>query len=229
MIEFMSIIRAIFGLALLPALASAASQPQPLSAIMTFESKVLSSEGVEKQTRFQERLIRDGRNVWTVRLLPAGTPPHVHQAGDHQHKHDTNFVLAAKWIALDAQQKAQLKFVRQETKTIITPRTEEFAGLGFDGSWEHAAYLLDRSALQQMRVLNKPAPAGCQWYERSGDKLYTRVLWDQAWQLPRQIETGSLDGLSFNRISIERRPMPATMPWRTLAGYRAVAYEDLLD
>lgn len=199
------------------------------SAVMTFESKVLTSEGVEKQTKFQERFIRDDKTVWTVRMLPVGTPAHTHQPGDHQHKHDTNFVLAAKWISLGAKGQPSLRFVRAENKTIISPRDSEYGSLGFDGSWEHAAYLLDRSALKKMNVLNKPAPTGSKWYERTNATQYTRVLWDEKLQLPRLIETGSLDGLAWNKISIEPRPAPNTLPWNELKGYTNKAYEDLLD
>lgn len=199
------------------------------SAVMTFESKSLTSEGVEKQSRFQERLIRDDKNVWTIRMLPQGAPPHVHQPGDHQHKHDTNFVMAGKWIFLDAKGKVNLRFVRAENKTIITPRATEYGTLGFDGSWEHAAYLLDRAALKKMTVLKKTAPAGCTWYERTNGTQYTRVLWDEKTQLPRSIESGNLDGTLMDKITIESRPAPAKMPWSELKGYKDVAYEDLLD
>jgi hypothetical protein len=210
-------------------LASTASLAAVQSAVMTFESKTLTSEGVEKQTRFQERFIRDDKVVWTNRLLPVGTPPHTHQAGEHQHKHDTNFVLAAKWITINAKGESNLRFVRAENKTIISPRVNEYASLGFDGSWEHAAYLLDRNALKKMNVLKRAAPTGSTWYERTNDTQYTRVLWDEKQQLPRLIESGTIDGLMFNKITIEPRPAPKRMPWQELAGYRDIAYEDLLD
>ena len=210
-------------------LAAPLAQARVESAVLTFESRQLSSEGVEKTTKFQERFIRTEDTVWSMRMLPLGTPPHQHQPGDHQHKHDTNFVLAAKWIERGKDGQASLRFVRHETRSIIAPRRNEYASLGFDGSWEHAAYLLDRAELKSMQPLKRKAPAGCRWYERTGNAAFTRVFWDQQRQLPRQIESGSLDGNRFNRIVIEPRPAMAPYPWTQLSGYRAMAYEDLLD
>ncbi|WP_028452219.1 hypothetical protein [Chitinilyticum aquatile] len=201
----------------------------PLSATLTYESKTLTSDGVLKQTRFQEKLIRSDQAVWTQRLIPKGAPQHNHAEDDHGHKHNLNFALDGKLIDRDAKGTLRLRYVRSEDKTIIEPRPTEYGMMGFDGSWEHAYYLLDRNDLKKMKALDRAAPANSRWYELRNPQRYTLVLWDSRLELPRSIETGNSNGTFSNRITIEPGTAPGTLPWQTLQGYRTIAYEDLLD
>lgn len=206
----------------------------PLSAIMTFESMTITADGVKKQTHFQERFIRDANTVWSERIIPKIVQHHEHDDESntqekHDHKHNLNFATSGKWLVRDANGKINFRFVRREDKTIVAPRESEYGTLGFDGVWETAYYLANRSLLKKMTPLKKAAPNGATWYEKKNAHEFTRILWDEKNEIPLSIESGTLDGISNNKITLELTPAPAILPWSTLASYRTIAYEDLLD
>ncbi|RYY04282.1 MAG: hypothetical protein EOO53_02895 [Gammaproteobacteria bacterium] len=200
----------------------------PLSAIMTFESMTMTSEGVKKQTQFQEKFIRDANVVWTERVLTKTAPQHSH-AGEEDHEHDLNFATAAKWLVKDSNNQITFRFVRNNEKKIIEPRTTEYGTLGFNGEWETAYYLVNRDALKKMTVLKQEAPKGATWYEKKNTEEFTRVLWDEANQVPLSIESGRFDGTIDNKITLAIAAAPAKLPWNAVANYQTIAYEDLLD
>lgn len=203
----------------------------PLSAIMTFESMTLTSDGVKKQTQFQERFIRDTNIVWSERIIPAVAHHHEEESasGHDHHEHNLNFASAGKWIARDAKNKISFSFVRNDEKKIIVPRESEYGMLGFDGEWETAYYLVNRAALKTMTPLKKPAPEGASWYEKKDSVQFTRILWDERKEIPLSIETAKLDGTMSNKITLALTPAPLTLPWTQLGKYQTIAYEDLLD
>jgi hypothetical protein len=204
----------------------------PLTAIMTFESTAISADGVKKQTQFQEIFIRDSNIVWSERIIPRITLHNESEANNkeaHEHEHDLNFATAGKWLVRDATGKIKFRFVRKDEKKIIEPRDSEYGTLGFDGVWETAYYMVNRTELKKMNVLKKPAPEGAIWYEKKDAKLFTRILWDERKELPLSIESGNLDGSANNKITIAPTPAPASLPWTKLANYQTMAYEDLLD
>lgn len=201
----------------------------PLSAIMTFESTTLTAEGVKKQTQFQERFIRDTNTVWSERIVPAAAKHHEHHEQHEGHEHNLNFATAGKWLVRDANNQIKFAFVRSEEKKIINPRTSEYGTLGFDGVWETAYYLVNRESLKKMTLLTKAAPEGAKWYEKKDTKQFTRILWDERREIPLIIETGSLDGISSDKITLALTPPPVTLPWKNLNNYENIAYEDLLD
>jgi hypothetical protein len=206
----------------------------PLAATMTFESVTMTADGVKKQTHFQERFIRDTNIVWSERIIPKTVQHHDHDNASnsqeqHDHKHNLNFATAGKWLVRDASNKISFRFVRKEDKTIIAPRDSEYGTLGFDGVWETAYYLVNRNSLKKMTPLKKPAPAGAVWYEQKNTTQFTRILWDEKNEIPLSIESGTLDGNSNNKITLVITPVPPSLPWSTLASYRTIAYEDLLD
>ena len=207
---------------------------EPLAAVMTFESMTITAEGVKKQAHFQERFIRDNNIVWSERIIPKTVLHGQHAAeshaqDQHDHKHNLNFATSGKWLVRDADNKINFRFVRKEDKTIITPRDSEYGTLGFDGVWETAYYLVNRSALKQMTRLEKSAPDGASWYEKKNAQEFTRILWDERKELPLTIESGKLDGTSNSKITLALIPAPTILPWNTLASYQTIAYEDLLD
>ncbi|RYY73407.1 MAG: hypothetical protein EOO52_18580 [Gammaproteobacteria bacterium] len=201
---------------------------QPLSAIMTFESMTVTSEGVKKQTQFQEKFIRDTNVVWTERIIAKAPTKHTH-SDDEGHGHDLNFATAAKWIVRDTSNQTKFRFVRTSQKIIIEPRPTEYETLGFNGDWESAYYLLNRDALKKMTILNLTVPKGATWYEKKNAEEFTRVLWDEVNEIPLSIESGRLDGTMDNKITIRITSVPAALPWEKSANYQTIAYEDLLD
>lgn len=207
-----------------------AANATPLSAIMTFESMALTADGVKKQTYFQERFIRDTNVVWSERIVPSAVNhPHEDESNEHEHHHDLNFATAGKWISRNANNQINFAFVRESEEKIIQPRVSEYGTLGFDGEWETAFYLVNRSALKKMTATKKGAKDGTQWYEKKDSKQLTRILWDEKKEIPLSIETSKLDGTMSNKISLQLTATPSTLPWNNLKTYQTVAYEDLLD
>jgi len=205
----------------------------PLSAVMTFESMTITTEGVKKQTHFQERFIRDTNIVWSERIIPKAVVHQDHEShADHAvdgHEHNLNFATAGKWLVRDANNEIKFRFVREDDKKIIEPRVTEYGTLGFDGVWETAYYLVNRATLKKMTKLKKPAPAGAVWYEQKSTQQFTQVLWDEHKEIPLVIESGSFDGSSSNKISLVITPAPTSLPWNNLNSFQTIAYEDLLD
>lgn len=200
----------------------------PLSAIMTYESSVLTTEGVKKNSWFQEQFIRDDNVIWSQRVIPAQAPKL--QAQTHEeHEHNLNFATAGKWLVRDKDNQISFKFVRADEKKIIAPRITEYGTLGFDGQWETAYYLINRASLKTMIKLSKQAPAGTVWYEKRNANEFARILWDEKNQLPLSIENGTLDGNQLDKITLTIMPTPKQLPWSQLGGYDTIAYEDLLD
>lgn len=200
----------------------------PLTAVMTYESSVLTTEGVKKNSWFQEQFIRDTNVIWTQRLIPAQAPKHQEQ-GHEEHEHNLNFATAGKWLVRDKDNQITFKFVRTDEKKIIAPRLTEYGPLGFDGQWETAYYLINRATLKTMTKLNRQAPAGAIWYEKRNASEFARILWDEKNQLPLSIENGTLDGNQLDKISLTIVPTPKQLPWVQLSGFDTIAYEDLLD
>lgn len=205
---------------------------EPLSAIVTFASTAVTAEGVTKQTQFQDLLVRDTHTVWSQRIVPEVAPQledEHHPDENNLHHHNLNFSLAGRWIELDNNNQPRFRLVRAQDKTIIEPRINEYGTLGFDGVWETAFYQVNRSALQAMTVLKKPAPKHALWYEKQDERVFTRILWDEKNAIPLAIETGSRDGKVINKITFKLVSAPAKLPWDKLADYQTIAYEDLLD
>lgn len=213
---------------------------EPLSAIVTFASTVVTAEGITKQTQFQDLLVRDKNSIWTQRIIAGAAPQpaegHRHsQQQDHhhnqqqEHHHNLNFSLAGRWIELDNSNQTRFRLVHAEDKTIIEPRINEYGTLGFDGVWETAYYQVNRAALKTMKVLNNKAPKYAVWYEKQDEQAFIRVLWDGKNEIPLAIETGNRDGKTINKITFTQVTPPATLPWQALSDYHTIAYEDLLD
>jgi hypothetical protein len=200
----------------------------PVAAVMTYESSVLTTEGVKKHSWFQEQFIRDGNQVWSQRIISAQAPKHAEHEHE-EHDHNLNFATAGKWLSRDKDGQILFKFVRTDEKKIIAPRFTEYGALGFDGEWETAYYLVNRASLKTMTKLNQPAPTGAVWYEKRNAHEFARILWDEKNQLPLSIENGTLDGNQLDKISLKIVPTPRQMPWEQLGGYETIAYEDLLD
>lgn len=201
---------------------------EPLSAIVTFASTVVTAEGITKQTQFQDLLVRDTNSVWVQRIV---TDTRSHSEEDHhnQHHHNLNFSLAGRWIELDNNNQPRFRLVRAEDKTIIEPRINEYGTLGFDGVWETAYYQVNRTALKTMRLLKNKSPKDALCYEKQDEHTVTRVLWDGKNEIPLAIETASRDGKASSKITFTQVSSPENLPWETLSDYQTIAYEDLLD
>lgn len=207
-------------------------------------SKVVTAEGVTREARYEETMLRRAGHVWTARVLPAGAAEQEHdhdahgaKAGPHKvaartsvgHKH-FNPVTLPRHVALE-DGKLRLRFVDAHTKEVIAIPPGEYDNVGFDGSWDHAYYLLDTKGLKAMRVTNRASSVpGARWRERERDGLYERVLWDDKRALPLVIESGDKAGTFYHRTELQvAGGLTRDLPWQKLKGYAQREYADYLD
>ncbi|WP_338764244.1 hypothetical protein [Massilia sp. METH4] len=206
---------------------------------VTRYSKVVTAEGVTREARYEETVLRRAGNVWTARVLPASVAPHGHDhdAGPHKaaarqsvgHKH-FNPVTLPRHVALQ-DGKLKLRYVDPHAREVIAIPPGEYDNVGFDGSWDHAYYLLDTKGLRAMRVTQRPSTvAGARWRERERDGLFERVLWDDANGIPLVIESGDKAGTVYYRTELKvAGNLTRDLPWQKLKGYAQREYADYLD
>jgi hypothetical protein len=216
-----------------------------LDARVLVEARSLSGDGILRQTRYEDQLMRRGDHTWTLRILPVGTPmadEHDHDQAkptktgarktsepDHQH---FNPQLAGRHVWLDAG-KVRLEFVDTRSRMVVPVAPAEFETVGFDGSWERAYYMVSPREVARMPVTARPSPvAGARWHETQAAGLSTRVLWDDRLGIPRIIEIESLPGrpLVWRRVTVTPAAQLAkAVPWQQTQGYQMREYSDFLD
>lgn len=216
--------------ALLPACAShAAAVPQgpDLDLSIQHYSRVMTAEGVLRETHYEETMLRRPGHVWLARVLPAqrGAKP----GQDHGHKHP-NYEVLARHVILE-RDKVRLEAVNAEAREIIAIPAAEYDNANFDGSWVNAFFLMDPQRVAALPPSPRPsAVAGARWREQEKNGLFQRVLWDEARMVPLVVETGDRAGTVFERITV--KPLPAlskALPWTKVKGYAQREYSDFLD
>ncbi|MBB3222723.1 hypothetical protein [Pseudoduganella umbonata] len=239
------------------ALAGSARAGADVDLRITRYSKVVTAEGVTREARYEETMLRRAGHVWTARVLPGTGHGHGHGHEDehgHGHGNDTahgqgkaavahkvaarksvghkhfNPVTLPRHVAMDGG-RLQLTYVDAHAKEVIAIPPGEFDNVGFDGSWDHAYHLLDTGGLRAMAASKRPSPVpGARWRERERDGLYERVLWDEKKQLPLVIESGDRAGTFYNRTELKvAAGLTQDLPWRNLKGYAQREYADFLD
>ncbi len=214
-------------------LAQTATAAPDLAATLTYETHELTNEGVSRITRFQERFLRAGNQVWTERLIPLQaryvTGGHVHSARCGKlHM----LPLSAKLITRQANGQLKLQFVQPLSQTIIDTDTRDYPEVGFDNAWDRAYYLVDKQALQRMKKMSRASDVDrATWYEQEGAGQFTRVLWSAQHQVPLVIESGTTNGTRLTRTTVNLEAMPSKhlLPWGHLGSMQHKDYIDLLD
>ncbi len=216
-------------LALLFCSSVALAEPAPLTGTVTYESRLITHDGIEKRTRFSERLVRTATDVWTERVIPAEAA-HAHDES-HDHLHPADLSRAARHLSLDADGQLHLRFVVEDQHTVVNAEPRDFAQLGFDGKWPASWSLFDPALLKNLqKSKRKTTEAGAIWYETRSQGRFLRVLWSQPHQLALEIVSGNDDGNRWNRTQVRLDPrQSATLPWRRLTDYQQKDYVDLLD
>jgi len=225
-------LRHLFLIAALLGSSVALADAAPLSATVVYESRVVSADGIEKRTRFSERLVRTDSVVWTERVIPADASHEkaTHEEG-HDHLHPADLARAARYLSRDAGGQLRLAFVLDEERTVVGAEPRDFDQLGFDGNWPMSWSLFDPAQLKNLKKTNRQsAEAGAVWYETRGQGRFIRVLWSEPRRIALEVESGTDDGSRWNRtqVQLDARPQ-ATLPWQRLAKYQHKDYVDLLD
>jgi len=211
----------------LPAVAAPA-----LDLSIQYDDRVLTSDGLLRETHYAELMLRRQGHVWIARVLPqAATTLHAHaeSGAEHEHKHFNPVALPRHIFQENGQVK--IEFIDHAEKQVINIVATEFENVHFDGSWVNANYLVDPALVAAMPLSkSRTATAPLRWHEQQKNGVFQRVLWDEKNLIPRTIETGRNDGSIFRKISVSVKPSASdSRPWQDVKGYVQKEYSDFLD
>jgi hypothetical protein len=205
----------------------------------------MTAEGVLRESRYEETMLRRPGHVWVARVLPKfataehggrSHPGHGAESAsgarhndEHEHKHFNPIVLP-RHITLEGGN-LKIAFVDIGNKELINIVATEYENVNFDGSWLNAYFLVDPQLAAAMPLSNKlSAVAGARWHEQEKNGVFQRVLWDDKNMIPLEVETGKRDGTILRRVSVKLESNSgADAPWENLQGYAQREYSDFLD
>ena len=194
-----------------------------------YYSKVLTNEGVLRESRYEENMLRRAAHVWVERVLPKEVITVEHTHSGHSHK-NMNYALMSRHVMLE-DGKVRLAYVDHAHRQVIAISPVEYDDVNFDGSWTNAFFLLDPKQVANLPLSpRRSAVPGARWHEQERKEVFQRVLWDQRRQIPLIIENGDKAGRFFNRIEVViEKPRSSALPWANLQGYAQREYADFLD
>jgi hypothetical protein len=236
-------IAVLMTMACLAAVPASAALPPPtdgpaLDLDIAYYTRVLTPEGVTREARYGETMIRRAGHVWVARILPNN--PVGQQADDVHDKSakkegtaghvEFNHVVIPRHVMLE-NNKVRIEYVDANGKAVVAIPASEYANVNFDGSWGNAFFLLDPKLVMTLpRSARKSAIPSAQWRERERNGIFERVLWDEKRQIPLIIESGDSASTFYRRVEVTPRPTQAqALPWQGLQGYSQKEYSDYLD
>lgn len=207
-----------------------ADEAPDLAARIRYQDRVTSSDGISKESQWQEKWLRVGDQVWSQRLIPLPLARAYHAAHDATpgHKHFTH-QMAARWVTRDQQGMLQLRYADSWHNQLVEVPEEEFGQVAFKPDWPRIRHLINPALLQEMTPLDESAPEQTRWYERREGNQRTRILWSSRWQLPLVVESASLDGYRSYRMEVTLKTLPKNLPWQQLEGYQTLDLRDFFD
>lgn len=237
--KFLSAYFAIFALSLFSASALAGSNPPApdLDLTIRYYSKVLTPEGVTREARYEEKMLRRPGHVWVARLLPKiaseqqeVTKKNVALTIKESEPAHFNHVVTPRHIMLE-NNKLRLEYVDAHARNIVAIPAAEYDNVNFDGSWENSFYLLDPKLVKAMPLSSKTSNVlGTEWHEREKNGVFQRVLWDAQKQIPLIIESGDKAATFYQRVDvIPQSNVNLALPWKNLQTYAQKEYADFLD
>lgn len=216
------------------------AQPKPaplpqgpaLDLSIEYYDKAITSEGVQRESRYKETMLRRPGHVWGLRVIPkTSATEHAHHKEEvaHEHKH-FNPVLLPRHVAL-TDNNVKLEYVDHPNKQLINIVATEFENVSFDGSWVNAYFLVDPKLVAAIPLSNKTSTvAGARWHEQEKNGIFQRVLWDEKNMIPLEVETGKRDGSLLKKVSVKIESKTNTdEPWGNVKGYSQKEYSDFLD
>lgn len=207
-----------------------AEEVPDLAARIRYQDRVTSSDGISKESQWQEKWLRVGDQVWSQRLIPLPLARAYHAAHDATpgHKHFTH-QMAARWVTRNQQDELQLRYADNWHNQLVEVPKEEYGQVAFKPDWPRIRHLINPALLQEMTPLDEAAPEQARWYEKREGKQRTRILWSSRWQLPLVVESASLDGYRSYRMEVTLKPLPKALPWQQLEGYQTLDLRDFFD
>lgn len=229
--------------AILPAPASAADSSAatelaapPVDLVLRHASRIMTAEGVLRESRYEERMMRRPGHVWTTRVLPAFAQQRQAPHGSdglrpaaHEHRH-FNHVLLARHVWRDGG-RLRLEFVDDAQREVVAISPAEYENVAFDGSWANAYFIADPKAVASLPLSARTSPVeGARWHEREQDGAFLRILWDERRMIPLVVESGRKDGSIWQRIDVTPAPaLASALPWTKTGGYARREFADFLD
>lgn len=207
--------------------ASAKAAATDLDFAVSYYSKVVTDEGVTRESRYEERWQRRAGHVWVERVLPAQVAHEKAAPGQHKH---FNPVRLARHVMLDGG-KVKLEYIDQHARERIAVPPGEYDNVSFNGSWDANYYLVSPKSVADMPLSNRTSSVpGARWREREKNGRFQRVLWDEQRQVALVIEAGDRTGQELQRIEVQVQAKANTvLPWTRLAGFSQKEYADFLD
>ena len=200
---------------------------------VSYHTRQIGSDGVERETRHVNRVYRRAGMVWTERELPAALAAsqshgHAHAHGPHAgHAHDEAQGAPLR-VSRDAEGREKVEVILTKTRRVIDVDRAHHGNVGYAGSWDNTYWLVPPAMLQKMTRVG-PAKAGVQRYRSVGGEVTTTVDWDVAGQYPRRINRSNAHGTESTDVVITRVAAPQPLPWKASESYGVGDYSDLLD
>jgi hypothetical protein len=196
-----------------------------LTAILSYETVSQGSDGVTRETRYQERFERVAGHVWMERVLPANGPKPA-----TGHGHELDLVRTSRHIVPAAGGGVHVELVSVGDRLVVDVAPDEYGRVDVGAHWDDSWYLVAPAVLETLRPSGKHADvAGARWLERRNGDQYMRVLWSDALAFPLVIERGRNDGTSRMRMQAKLIDEPAVRPWSRLASFRRQELHDYGD
>lgn len=213
-----------------------------LDLAIRYYSKVLTAEGVTREARYEEKMLRRPGHVWVARVVPKTVSNQAHDVSQENGKKNVslkikepehahfNHVLTPRHVVFE-NNKVRVEYVDAHAKNVVAIPVSEYGNVNFDGSWENSFYLLDPKLVSAMPISKKSSTvSGTQWHEREKNGVFQRVLWDAQKQIPLIIESGDKAATFYQRVDVT--PLASNnlaLPWKNLQGYAQKEYADFLD
>lgn len=197
---------------------------------VAYYSRVLTPEGVTRESRYEEKMLRRAGHVWTARVLPGSVVKDAPGAAEaHRHK-EFNHVALPRHVIME-NNKVRLEYVDAHERQVIAIPASEYENVNFDGSWVNSFHLLDPKLVAAMPLSSRAsAVAGARWRELEKNGVFQRVLWDEQKQIPLAMENGDRAGTFYRRVDVKlSAPLVGEPPWNRLQGYGRKEYADFLD
>jgi len=204
--------------------------PPDLAARISYHDRVTGSDGIARESIWQEKWLRVGNQVWSQRLIPLPLARAYHATHDATpgHKHFTH-QMAARWVSRSDEGELQLRYADSWHNQLVEVPVEEYGQVAFKPDWRRIRHLVNPVLIEGMTPLDETAPEQARWYEKREGRQRTRILWSHQWQIPLVVESASLDGYRSYRMEVTLRKLPAQLPWLQLADYEVRDLRDFFD
>ena len=122
------------------ALSFLADEVPDLAARIRYVDRVTGSDGITRESQWQEKWLRVGDQVWSQRLIPVPLARAYHATHDARpgHKHFTH-QMAARWVTRSEGDALQLRYADAWHNQLVEVPQEEYGQVAFKPEWARSA------------------------------------------------------------------------------------------